>query len=334
MTTKAPQSLVRANFLLRHGDRDNATLAELRAQATEWLPPLRIDEVRWLQLQLAERDADCARLELLVGVLLATEENEKNRLKGYLEMVGERMGVIDALKLEVEEERVSRRNTVVAETSGYKLLSDARSFRAKECEAMHQNAIVGFGLACWLKQIAVDRIAQIVRCPASQWALLITSIDFRPHSEYHPRTLPNPKPMSDTQPVPATSNLINFALNNLVRATVLLRINNRDNPTIDFYDPDIDTIAADHGLTAEELADLRAQATQAVPVGLRGDYSWLQLQLAGCQANCARLALQVAWMLATGEERGRVAGYLARVGGRVDVYEALRQEIEGEEVGL
>ncbi|KAK5731273.1 hypothetical protein LTR15_001212 [Elasticomyces elasticus] len=93
-------------------------LAELRAQATQWLPPLRIDEVQWLQFQLAERDADCARLELLVGVLQATKKKERDRLKGYLEMIGERVEVVDALKLEVEEERVSRRNTVVAETWG------------------------------------------------------------------------------------------------------------------------------------------------------------------------------------------------------------------------
>ncbi|KAK3653974.1 hypothetical protein LTR56_004386 [Elasticomyces elasticus] len=142
--------------------------------------------------------------------------------------------------------------------------------------------------------------------------------------------------MSNTQPVPppATTNLINLALNNLVRATLLLRINDRDNPAIDFFNPDIDAIATDHGLTAEELADLRAGATRAVPVGLRGDYSWLQLQLAGCQSDCARLALQVAWMLAAGDERERIAGYLARVGGREDVYEALRREVDGEELGL
>ncbi|KAK5698756.1 hypothetical protein LTR97_006404 [Elasticomyces elasticus] len=93
-------------------------LAELRAQATQWLRPLRIDEVQWLQLQLAERDTDCARLELLVGVLQATKKKERDRLKGYLEMFGERVEVVDALKLEVEEEIVSRRNTVVAETWG------------------------------------------------------------------------------------------------------------------------------------------------------------------------------------------------------------------------
>ncbi|KAK6417885.1 hypothetical protein LTR81_008775 [Elasticomyces elasticus] len=137
-TNKALQGLVRATFLLRHSNRDNATveffepairaiatdqglspqqLAELRAQATQWLPPLQIDEVQWLQLQLAERDADCARLELLVGLLQATKK-EKDRLKGYLERIGERVEVVDALKLEVEEERVSRRNTVVAETWG------------------------------------------------------------------------------------------------------------------------------------------------------------------------------------------------------------------------